>query len=216
MFYIIGIFSIIIVFALIFLFFATVRVDVTANKNKDKYTFNVNTSIGIGSLRYNSSNKPPSNFTFIPKGYTKEFDADFYLNNIKLLFSGGSGSFSKMKQYYFVNKKGILYLMKKTKTYDVILDLKFGLDDASSTAISYGLFSTFLTNLIAAAKRMTMIDIKEINIIPIFNETVLEFDFACIIEAKIGNIIIALKSVKKKKRSVAFGTAHPSVNENNS
>ncbi len=216
MFYVIGIFSVIIVLALIFLFFATLRVRVTASKNKEKYTFNVNTSIGIGSLRYNSSNKPSSNITFVPKGYSKEFDADFYLNNLKSMFSGGSGSYGKMKQYYSVNKKGILYLMKKTRTYDVFLDLKFGLDDASSTAITYGLFSTFLTNLIAAAKRATSIDIKKISIIPVFNETVLEFDFACIIEAKIGNIIIALKSVKKKKRSVAFGTAHPSVNENNS
>lgn len=206
----------------VLLFFATVRVRVISRKIKDEFIFKTNTSVGYGSLRFNISegqSKPSSIFNkikFIPKDIQMSSHLD--ISKLKSLFSKNSDSDStyKVKQYYNKNKKGIGYLVKRIKTYEVFLELKFGLDNASSTAITYGLISTFITNILAAIKRITWVDIKKIDIVPIFNEIVLEYDFNCIIEARLGNIIIALIAVKKKERGVVFGTTNSSVNENNS
>lgn len=208
----------VLIFIVALLYFATVRVEIASNKSKDKLSFHTKTSIGYGSVRVNASKKDTpfslSNIKFIPKDI--ELISDFDFSNLKSLFSGGSNSLDKIKQYYNLNKQGILYLLIKTKIYDVFFDLRFGLENASHTAIVYGAISFFITNIIAFMKRVMMVNIKRVNVKPVFNEIILEYDFGCIIEARLGDIIIALIAVKKKKRGVVFGTTYSSVNENNS
>ncbi|NLN49712.1 MAG: DUF2953 domain-containing protein [Clostridiales bacterium] len=202
----------------VLLYFSSVRVELASNKVKNKLSFHTRTSIGYGSLRINASKKDKpvnfSNIKFIPKDIDLSYEFD--VSNLKSLFSGGSNSTDKIKQYYNLNRKGISYLAAKTKIYDVFLDLKFGLDNASYTAVIYGAISILITNIIAFLKKTMMINIKRIDVKPVFNEIVFEYDFGCIIEARLGDIIIALIAVKKKKRGVVFGTTYSSVNENNS
>lgn len=198
-----------------------ISIKIIYKKNIDYYILDVNVSIGFGTIRFSipkhyiksllkleNFSLRLNDFFYILKKCEYSYIKDFILYLSKLI--------NKTKLNYSLNKYSIKYLVKNIKVCGVILKIKFGFNDAFNTAIAFGLLSTFLINLLTIINSIAVLNIDHIELIPVFGTNVLEFDFVCIIEAKLGNIITALKLIKKnKKGSVAFGTTYPSVNENN-
>ncbi len=117
----------------------------------------------------------------------------------KSLFSGLPEIAGKIKNFLNTNKSNSSNLWKKLIIYDIKLWMKYGYEDASKTAMAYGLFSTIFISLPALFKNRLSMKIEKLEMIPIFGYSHLEFDFACIIEVQLGNIINVLKMIKMKR-----------------
>lgn len=122
----------------------------------------------------------------------------------------------QIKLNYELNKESINYLMKKIRINNIILRISFGFEDAFNTALFYGVLCTLIISILVMLKKKIKMDIKELDLRPVFAKEVLKVEFGCIIEVRLGHIIIGIKKIRNiAKGSVAYGTAYTSINENN-
>lgn len=123
---------------------------------------------------------------------------------------------NNLAEKYKLYKKSIDYMIKRIYIKDFVMDLSFGFDDAYITGVSYGIFYTFLASLAAYIKGHLNLDIKSVNLKPVFNKYVFDLVLNCIIDIKIGHIITGLaKFIKTSRGSEIDGTTHSGSYENN-
>lgn len=114
------------------------------------------------------------------------------------------------------NKQSINYLMKKIRINNAIIKISFGFEDAFNTALFYGVLSAIFINILVRLKKKLKMNIKELDFRPVFAKDALKVEFGCIIEVRLGHIIIGIKKMRNiSKGSVAYGTAYTGINENN-
>lgn len=133
-------------------------------------------------------------------------------NTIDGFFDRIDSLFNKYKLY----KKSIEYIIRKTQIKNLSVRIKYGIKDAYIAAICYGLFYILITNFIIYTQLHMNLQVNDIAIKPIFNKELLNLEFNCIIDIKLGHIITALKMfIKTSRGSEIDGTAHRRSYENN-
>ena len=106
--------------------------------------------------------------------------------------------------------------MKNIRINNIIIKISFGFEDAFNTALFYGVLCTLIISILVMLKKKIKMDIKELDLRPAFAKEALKVEFGCIIEVRLGHIIIGIKKMRNiAKGSVTYGTAYTSLNENN-
>jgi len=109
------------------------------------------------------------------------------------------------------------YMIKKVYIKNFLLKIEYGIEDAYIAAICHGLFYILMTNFIIFMQQNMNLQVKAIALKPVFDKEILNLEFNCIIDIKIGHIITALKMLIKTSRgSEIDGTTHRRSYENNS
>lgn len=122
----------------------------------------------------------------------------------------------KYKQNYLLKKNAIFYILKKMSFHDLSLYIKYGLFDAYITGILYGFIYSVLIYIVTFIKAYCDLNLRKIDIKPIFNEYIFEMEFNCIITIKVGDIITGLKKfLKSSEGSDMDGTNYRRSYENN-
>lgn len=122
----------------------------------------------------------------------------------------------KYRQKYLLKKNAINYILKKMSFHEFSLYIKYGLFDAYITGILYGFIYSVLICIATFIKAYCDLDLKRIDIKPIFNEYIFEMEFNCIITIKVGDIITELKKfLNSSKGSDMDGTNYRRSYENN-
>ena len=127
--------------------------------------------------------------------------------------------FSKLDgliDYFDINKSTINYFLNKTYINNFSLDASLGFDDAYITGISCGVLYVVVINFLAFLKRYLNLQIQSIKFEPLFNKEVFDFKLNCIIDIKLGHIIIGIrKLIKTPRGSEISGATYPGSYENN-
>lgn len=82
------------------------------------------------------------------------------------------------------------YLASKINIQNLNVDMKFGLRDAAQTALVYGSTITILSSIKAYLLNKFGLKNFSIKLIPYFNDTKLDLTLGCIINIRLGHIII--------------------------
>lgn len=95
----------------------------------------------------------------------------------------------RIRHYASVSKKATTLARKYAKIKSIRLRMKIGVGDAPSTAISTGIIWGQVYTLIGIIGSIMYIDNHDVEITPVYNESVLSLDGECIIESRIVYII---------------------------
>ncbi len=95
----------------------------------------------------------------------------------------------RIRHYASVSKKATTLARKYAKIKSICLRMKLGVGDAPSTAISTGIMWGQVYTLIGIIGSIMYIDNHDVEITPVYNESVLSLDGECIIESRIVYII---------------------------
>lgn len=124
--------------------------------------------------------------------------------------------FDDLIDCYYINKNTISYFSKKTHINNFSLNASLGFDDAYITGISCGVLYVVVINFLAFLKRDINLQIQYIKFEPVFNKEVFDLKLNCIIDIKLGHIIIGIKKLIKTSRgSEISGATYPGSYENN-
>lgn len=99
--------------------------------------------------------------------------------------------YKKYQKFKHIMKTMIKYLIKKTYIKKLVWFSRIGLKDAALTGISTGLLWTFKSLLLSLIISNKTIEDLDLDIVPEYNQSVLEIYFDCIIKVKLVYIIIA-------------------------
>ena len=108
----------------------------------------------------------------------------------------------KVKKYYQVFVR-VRYTWLKSKAkvrknifaQKLLLDVRFGLDDAAATGIAAGAVWAAVYNVIAFLSSVIRISEPEVNITPVFDDELIEAKAQCILSFTVANIISILASL---------------------
>lgn len=95
----------------------------------------------------------------------------------------------RIRHYASVSKKATTLARKYAKIKSISLRMKIGAGDAPSTAISTGIMWGQVYTLIGIIGSIMYIDNHDVDVTPVYNETVLSIDGECIIKSRIVYII---------------------------
>jgi len=95
----------------------------------------------------------------------------------------------RVRHYASVSKKATTLARKYAKIKNISLRMKIGVGDAPSTAISTGIMWGQVYTLIGIIGSIMYIDNHNVEITPVYDESVLSLDGECIIESRIVYII---------------------------
>jgi len=100
-------------------------------------------------------------------------------------------------------KEQINYMKSKVKVNSFYVRFRYGTGDAASTALALGGLYAFFSALILYLKQSYKLQKQRLSILPYFQGPMLDLDLDCIINFKIGHIIITgLKMLMKKVKAV--------------
>lgn len=145
---------------------------------------------GKPSLKYRAqvgSNKTNKIFKRISKIFTKS-DID----NLKKYFRHDPVLLSRLKRYWF----------KHMNIRSLSIILKFGLINATVTAMLCGITWSILGTVLAILKNNLDVTTKDIKVAPIFDKEAIETEFSCIINFRLGDIINTGIMVLKRRREI--------------
>jgi hypothetical protein len=167
-----------------------IRLNIGDNNTKSYFT--IKALKGLFSFRYNLFANTPDN------------QMDTEGNKIKKRGSHRR-SFNKigkyvklLKRYSHGIKKSLFYILKKIIIKKIDIDSLIGTGDPMSTAILTGFINIFLVNGLTHLHRFSSINTHSIIIKPEFTKTIFKVKFHCIIQIKLGYIIIAAFIVAKQ------------------
>lgn len=147
-----------------------------------------------------------------------QFDGriDFSLFNVKII-SKRSGEKRKNQNgvfSLFKNRAGFYSSLKKYKMTLLKIKADVGLDDAAFTAISTGIIYSVMSWIYAVLNNYIEIEKVNFDVVPDFSQSRFEFEFTCIIEVKVVNIIIDVlhvwadsvrEKIKNSERESLYG-----------
>ncbi|HLR34378.1 MAG TPA: DUF2953 domain-containing protein [Tissierellales bacterium] len=141
----------------------------------------------------------PVSFKNKDKNSSKNKEKNNYLDNI------------------FLNKKYIIYFLKKSKVLQFKWTTIVGFNNAATTAISTGTLWSIKYNVVAFFFRDKPIEDFFINVVPEFNKNKFNTEVICIIKTKVVHIIIIglWILIRNKGGERVVGTPNRRFNENN-
>lgn len=222
MYYIVFILLISLIIILLFYMLISIEIKYKRDEENDIIIFHIKTGFGLIKYKievpYIDFLKNVENIGIRYKVISKSFIGSRDSISIKRMDTINDiiKIIKQIKLNYELNKESINYLMKKIRINNIILRISFGFEDAFNTALFYGVLCTLIISILVMLKKKIKMDIKELDLRPVFAKEVLKVEFGCIIEVRLGHIIIGIKKIRNiAKGSVAYGTAYTSINENN-
>jgi hypothetical protein len=109
----------------------------------------------------------------------------------------------KLLNFYTSNIDQINFMKSKVKINNLYIRTRIGTGDASATALSVGGFYAFFSFLIRHLDEYYHFQKCKLDVLPYFQGSLFDLNLDCIINFKIGNIIITgLKMLTKKVKAV--------------
>mgnify|MGYP003794280413 CR=1 FL=1 len=96
-----------------------------------------------------------------------------------------------LRKHSHTLKKCLIYILKRLKFNKIYIDSMIGTGDPMSTSLLTGTISTFLFNGLTYLGRFSKINTHRLIVRPEFAKTIFKVKFHCIIQIKLGYIIIA-------------------------
>ncbi|MBE7065653.1 MAG: DUF2953 domain-containing protein [Ruminococcaceae bacterium] len=122
---------------------------------------------------------------------TKDFDGhiDFEFYNLRL-FRLKLGRRGNKKYSIFENREKFYKCLEKYNVSKLEIKGEIGLDDAATTAVSTGIAYTVFSAVYVLIANYINVEKVIFDIVPNFSKTRISFEFLCIIDVKVVNIII--------------------------
>jgi len=180
-------FFIVLVLILLFVIFINFELDIKIKiQNKSNYVFFILKLFrGLIPIRFKLSLEALEKGTFylIMRKMDSDFERSFKLDEIFDMLKRNRAKYTKFSGHF-------KYLASKINIKYLNLDLKLGLQDAAVTAIVYGFTITIFSSIKSYLFNEYGLENISIKIIPYFNETKLDLVLGCIINIRLGHIII--------------------------
>jgi len=201
-------------FVLLFVIFINFELDIKIRiQNKSNYVSLVLRLLrGLIRIRFNLSLEALEKgaFYLIIRKMDSDFEHSFRMEEIFDMFKRNRTKYTKFSQH-------IKYLASKINIQCLNLDMKFGLHDAAQTALVYGSAITILSSIKGYLLSKFGLNNIKIRLVPYFNETKLDLVLGCIINIRLGHIIIT--GIRMLLHSIKGGdnigrTSYRKYNEN--
>ena len=107
----------------------------------------------------------------------------------------------KIKRVHEVFRTTVKLTKKYITIEDIILDIKEGTGDAASTAISAGILWTTVYSLISALGKIASINKHNVQITPVYSDSLFSVNGKCIIKTRIVYIIFIAVTILYKRKA---------------
>lgn len=187
------------------------KIKVLRKENDDYIRFRVYTLYG---LVHHTFELPSLDIVFVNnrpaikyKAKLEKSKTNKLLKSISKIFS--VDDFNHIKKYFrhdpVLLQRMVHYWSKKLFIKDFYLRLQYGFEDAALVALLYGAIWTLWGALLSIAENNFNFTTKELRLEPVFDRSVFNIEFSCIIKFKFGNIIntgiMVLKRVLERRKA---------------
>ena len=192
------IFIALLIVSLLFLLPTKVKISFSYDSNTLDLNFGISSLYGL--LKYNHKSSITNTLEKIVSNYPDEQNKEKYITRAKYIFP-------KIKKN----------LVKHIKIYEMRFKIGIGVDDAFISAIIISFISIISGCLFSYLNKKILFNMSEMQILPLYNSMRLSISCSCIIETKLGYIIIIIIKIlmdKPKRGCENDGTTDSKSNEN--